>query len=688
MTKQIICFLFFGLVMILGYAQNPLQKGFSYLENGNYAKAEVFFKGILKTDPENKTALLCYGRAVGLNGKPEDAITIFTQLLDRYPDDFEIQLNYAESLLWGEQYDLAEKYYIDLVALQPNSFPALLGYANTLSNLKKYESALLLVNKALAVIPGNKNALLSKKYIRLGYANQFSSNQQYDRALDILSENLIDFPKDKETLLNIANIYLITKNIEKANSTYKALAINQTDSIIALNGMALAAHINNEDKKALDIAKKALVLSKKMKEGTLLEQTQNRYAQALIWNRNYSNAEDYIEVLAKKYKNENWLLSLKATLDLYRSNFKKSIEYYQAMLVNDSTSFDANLGVANAYKARDNTKAAYRAASQTLKIYPNQKDAVNFLEKIDLSLTPLLDQKVAYTFDNGNNTAISTNTNVQYPLSYRLTLTANFDYRNTQNSITDNEASAYSLNTGLAWKLLPGFVMNMKGGLLKATSFSGDYTAFIGETFVNLKLLKLQDIEIGYKREVQNFNADLLNRSIISNNYYINHNLSSNFNLGWFTQYFFTSQNDSNERNLFFTSLYYTILRSPVLKTGFNYQYIAFKNQVPEIYFSPERFNAVEIFADFLKTEDATLSKEWFYQLSAATGFQFIEDQKKQSTYRLTGIVGYKFSDRLLTSIYGKHSNIASATAAGFTFTEIGLQLKLLLNKKPMFARD
>jgi hypothetical protein len=36
----------------------------------------------------------------------------------------------------------------------------------------------------------------------------------------------------------------------------------------------------------------------------------------------------------------------------------------------------------------------------------------------------------------------------------------------------------------------------------------------------------------------------------------------------------------------------------------------------------------------------------------------------------------YKFSDRLLANIYGTRSNIASATAAGFTFNEVGLRLK------------
>jgi hypothetical protein len=152
--------------------------------------------------------------------------------------------------------------------------------------------------------------------------------------------------------------------------------------------------------------------------------------------------------------------------------------------------------------------------------------------------------------------------------------------------------------------------------------------------------------------------------------------------LGWFSQYYYTTQSDSNTRNLLFTSLYYNILEKPALKVGVNYQNISFKNQVPTIYFSPSKFNAVEVFFNIIKNEVVTKKKEWFYELTAATGYQYIEDQKKQGTYRVQGKLGYKFTNRSSLNIYGTQSNIASATAAGFTFTEIGFRFKYLLFKK------
>ncbi|XKX05825.1 hypothetical protein R8G61_00410 [Tenacibaculum maritimum] len=48
-----------------------MKDGFAYLDTGKYKQAEIFFENILKIYPTNKTAKLCYGRAIGLNGNPK-----------------------------------------------------------------------------------------------------------------------------------------------------------------------------------------------------------------------------------------------------------------------------------------------------------------------------------------------------------------------------------------------------------------------------------------------------------------------------------------------------------------------------------------------------------------------------------------------------------------------------------------
>ncbi|MFK7834098.1 MAG: tetratricopeptide repeat protein [Winogradskyella sp.] len=676
----------FFLIVFSATAQN-MKEGFTYLETGKYAQAESFFNTILKDHPTNKTARLCYGRAIGLNGKAAEANALFTDLLSDYPNDFEVKLNYGESLLWNSNFTAAKTYYKGLVTEDSKSFAALLGFANTLSNLKEYEDALTYVNKALEVSPGNPNALNSKKYIYLGYAYQNQQAQNYDKAELLLTKNLELFGDDKDTLLNLANLYLIWNKLENAKAIYNRLGEQPEHKIIALNGLALVEHLNTKEKNALNISTEAYTSLNENTSKTITKQTTERYAQALIWNKKYKAATNLIDTLAETQPNENWILALRATLNIYKSNFKKSLVDYNKILENDSTSFDGNLGKANVLKALGRYDDAYTSAENTLKFYDNQKDAVNFINKMDIGFAPTLESSGAHTFDNGDNKAYSFNNNVIFPLSTKFSLLGNYNYRTTNNTVTNNSATSSNLSLGLAYQLIPSITFKGTAGLTSAKAETTDYKQLITDVSFNIKSFKLQTLDIGYKRQIESFNADLLDRELVQNNLYANYNLGTNFNLGWFTQIMHTAQNDGNSRNLLFTSLYYNLLPKPALKVGFNYQYITFKDQVPTIYFSPEKFNAYEVFVNIIKDEAVAKPQEWFYNVTAAFGYQFIEDDEKQTAYRVQGAFGYKFSERSLLNVYGTRSNIASATAAGFTFTEVGVRFKWQFLNRAVFRK-
>jgi tetratricopeptide (TPR) repeat protein len=680
-------FFYFILYSSICLSQN-MKEGFTYLETGKYKQAETFFENILITYPKNKTAKLCYGRALGLNGNGERATAIFINLLERYPQDFEIKLNYAESLLWNENYHKAKSYYKNLLEENPNSFPALLGYANTLSNLKFFNEALEFIDKALLTSPGNLNALTSKKYINLGYANQYVQNGDYKAALKLLLKNLQLFKKDIETLQNIANVYLISSDFLKAEATYKTIGISPQNKLTSLNSLALVSHLKGKNKKALEISSEAInYISNKTSE-SLLQQTKERYAQALIWNRKYKKAAVLIQKLNNEYPNKNWVLSLRASLNTYKSNFEKSINDYNRILKNDTTSFDGNLGKANALKASGYFIESYKSAENTLKFYKNQKDAVNFIKKLDKSFTPFVVAASSYSFDNGNNKAYSYKATSDFSFSTKFKLLGSYNYRTTSNSLSGLKATSNNVLGGVSYQLLHNIKLKSLIGLASSKTETNTFNQLVADISLLTKPFKLQNLELGYKREIQNFNAALLAENIVQNNYLINYSLNTNFRLGWFTQYYYTTQNDKNTRNLIFTSLYYNILEKPSLKAGVNYQNISFKNQVPTIYFSPSNFNAYEVFFNIIKDENITKENEWFYELTAASGFQYIENSKKQRTYRIQSKLGYKFSERSILTLYGSKSNIASATAAGFTFTEIGLRFKWFIVRKPFFRKQ
>jgi len=297
-------------------AQEDMQPGFVLLEKGDFQEAKLFFGNYLQQSPTNKTAQICYGRAVGLSGEPKKAMQLFSDLLKSYPTDVEVQLNFNESFLWDKQYAIAKPLYAKLVAVYPENFGAVLGYANTLSNLKEYKAALKWINKALELQPGNTSAEISKKYIKLGYANSQLKDQKYGLAEKTLNEIFEIFPNDKITLLNMANLFLITKDVQKAKFILWKYANSPKDSITAMN-----------------------------------------------------KARKQIDSLELQYPNRKWIYALKATLGLYTGDTKGSILNYNAILKDDETSFDGNLGMANALFAADRIVPAYKAAFRTLRKY-------------------------------------------------------------------------------------------------------------------------------------------------------------------------------------------------------------------------------------------------------------------------------------------------------------------------------
>lgn len=684
MKNRTLTILFLLLASVRMLLPQDMEKGFDMLEINNFEGAEEFFQNILEEYPDNKTAIICYGRAIGLNGNPAKSVNIFSDLRNNFPNDLEVELNFAEALLWSNKFEKAKESYSELFRNHPGSFQVLLGYANTLSSLQDYDTAMIYVDKALEIRPGDPSAAKSKKYIRLGNSYKNLKRQDFRNAENLLRQNLQDYPGDKESLLGLANLYLTKGENEMAIKTFQQMAVTRIDSIVAFNGIILAHHLMGNSREALRLAERSFEMAQVFKENFLVKQTTERYIQALIWNNKFGAAKQEIEKSFEIYGTKDWILNLRATLGMYTNNINQSILDYKTILHNDSTSFDGNLGIANAYFANEEIRKSYQATHKTLEIYENQKDAVKLLRKLDSKLTPTLYQKNAYSSDNGKNKAYFTNTIINFPVNPVFGLSTAFHTRMAENTKISEKASLKEFNIGFNYQLNPKIKLDARAGLTAARSLNRNYNQWVSDISLKMKPFKLQDLQIGFKREIQNYNASLLASEIKTNHLYLNYNLVTNIKVGWFTQYYHSTQSDGNSRNLIFTSLYYKLFKKPFIKAGINFHHIDFKKQVSDKYFSPENFNAVELFVDVSRDENISEKRSIYYGLTLASGFQYIEESARQSTYRINLKIGYKSSDRLNINFYGMRSNIASETATGFTYNEFGISFKYLITKKTL----
>ncbi|MFT5077502.1 MAG: tetratricopeptide (TPR) repeat protein [Planctomycetota bacterium] len=661
-------------IVLLGLTAQAQQmgNGFAYLEEGKWNEAALFFKNVLEDYPDNKTANICYARAVGLKGNPEMAASIFESLLEEYPEDFEIELNLAESLLWKKKYVEAEIFYLQLVAKDVTSFPALLGLANTYSNLKKYELALDFVTRALQEDPENFGAKTSRKYIKLGMASQFKKNNKQEAAIILLSENCIDFPGDTETLSVLGELYMSQKEFDKANEAYGSIK----DSVVLYRGLSLVAHKLFKDNNALLYAESGVAFSVKNDSVQFLSASE-RLVQALIWKGKYKQARNKIDSLKQRYPKNKTVLSLEATVSMYTAKFAKSIAQYEMILSIDSTSFDGNLGIANAYRAKGEITIALFYADKTLQFYPDQKDAITLIETIKYEMLPEVKVRGAVTVDNGDNEAWSYGASLHIPISERLKTFFSYGYRTTTNSTINTMANSTEFTAGAVYRVVNNVRVHSSLSVIKANANSEEYSNMNGSLKLAARPLPNQFLSVGYHRELQDFNASLIEEKIFMNNFNLSHNISSNFGLGWYTSYTYTTQTDANERNLLFTSLYYKLSKRPAIKGGVNYQYMGFANQVPQLYFSPSKYQSLEVFAEANGKLGAVT-----YMINSAIGRQFVENDAASSLFRIEARTGMTLAKNLNGFLYGKYSNIASATASGFSFSEVGFQISWKIGKK------
>ncbi len=640
-----------------------MEEGFSLLENGQYPEAVVYFNIMAKDHPYNLTAQICKGRAMGLNGETQVAKKLFAELLFDHPNNFEIQLNYAESLLWNREFDTAKSYYLNLHESHRTHFTVLLGLANTYSNLKDFDNAMKYIGMALVQDPLNQGALSSLKYIRLGMAQTATQNAAFEKANRLWADNLIDFPNDTETLWAFGQGLLIQKRWNEAKEQYAGIE----DPVQSEMGLALVAYHTKKYREALLHARKAKDAGYRTKQEF---KSASLFISALLWNSKFKQAKAAIESLSQKFSGKIEIANLWAQYGMYTGNFQLSVTKFEKLLEAHPDSFDGLLGMANAQWALGNYEEASQFAQKALQFYPGQGDALTLLNKVAEAKAPKTKGQSTYGYDNGNNESLTHSINATLPLHSRLSFSLNYSRKINTNRVNDTEALLQTQSISVQYRLNNNKRFNASFGLAKNTGNDSVYEEIVGSTSFSMQPSPRELLSVSFRRELQSFNASLLNEQIVMNHYALQHNIVSKKGTGWYMSYMHTQQSDDNTRKLLFTSVYHSIFKSPLLKTGLNYQYLTFSQSRPDLYFSPDKYQATEVFLD-----GAVRKKKWEGSITLAGGYQWILDQDPTNTFRCEGGITYKIGMQWMVKAIGKYTSIASETASGFNYTELGVQL-------------
>lgn len=685
--KYLILFVFVCIPFNTSISQN-MTDGFKMLENGKFKSAAVFFEDVLIKSPKNVTARLCYARAVGLNGNAKNSQMLFLNLVNEYPNNFELQLNYAESFLWCKEFGKGLDYYLKLQKNDRDNVIVLIGLANAYANLKQYRNAKLWIDKALKIDPLNLNILNSKKHIYKALAFVLLKEKNYEQSLVLLDEILVRFPSDPEVLLDKAAVFLDSKQFLKAKATLNSISGTVVDSIAVANTKALLAHYKGQNKEALRNCEIGQAMLTRCNDEKILKASQKRYVEALLWSKKYKTAKKEIDHLEEEYGEKAWISLMKADFYMRTRSYQKAQESYGQLLNETNYAFNANLGLANASFANKSYGKAYKGVYSTLKLFPEQEDALKLLNSMNYKFSPSVKISSDYMYDSGDNTSIESKFTAQMYQSSFIQTFLLYQHRLSENSQSNNKANIQLLFLGANYQVNPKVFIKTNVGFSRLGEEASSKSSMLGGVEVETLYLKYQTVTLGVKREQQYFNADLIAENLKYNRFYFKYHLFLNQGIGCYTETDFSSISDGNQRRLFFVSLYQKVSSNPVSKVGVNYQYISFMEQKDALYFSPVAFNAYELFINLTKEEIAWSNKQLFYQFTGALGRQYIKPYKKQVTYRLQTSVGYRFSNQFKFIVVATTSNIATATIAGFRYTNLGVSAQWSIAKKSNYYTD
>ena len=289
-----------------------------------------------RTDIQNLKGLILISL-----GRLDEARTVFTDILKRFPNDINSRFGLAELDLFTGSFIGAKNQYEDALKRQGNNRKALLSLALISSELGNNENARNYIEQALRYHSGEREVHYLVAYLEAKQGN-FSAAEKRARAAVQISPDYIKayvllssilYSQKKYTEVIDMCDYLISKNRNTSEAWYlkglaqnrkgdwkgaidtwtTALAINPYDEVMrcALE-LILIKKLNVEDEKRVDSSEFHAQKGREFAKSFLGEEARYEYQRALRINPyNHKARSEFAELLGRTGLNENYLNQLK-----------------------------------------------------------------------------------------------------------------------------------------------------------------------------------------------------------------------------------------------------------------------------------------------------------------------------------------------------------------------------------------
>lgn len=252
----------------------------SYEFKGMYDEAIEVYREVSQMTPasspphEEATKKITFLTATKLarEGEVEKARSIFSELAEKYPDDFLIRYSLGLAYFFLKQMDLALVEFKQVVALNPKYVSAYLNIATIYENRRDMDKAIESLQTAADLDPAGRIGVRAKERLGLIEADLLASSGSHQDALDVLEVVVITNPKNVPALMMMARSYAQLGRYDSAIESYKkviAIVPKHLEARFQLAGLYLRERRNGE---AIDLLERLVVEA----EGTRYAEEANK----------------------------------------------------------------------------------------------------------------------------------------------------------------------------------------------------------------------------------------------------------------------------------------------------------------------------------------------------------------------------------------------------------------------------
>lgn len=370
------------------------QRAAAHFKAGDYDRAELEYKNLLRLDPTNRVALRNLGIMFHEQGRLAHSFRLLSDARKNFPDDVEVWLKYATALLSGGQAKESRTEVVQILALQPANQEAMLLLVDSSVNSNDVHEA---QQRLTSLPPASRE--VSAYHVAWGTLQL--RNRDTNAAAESFRKALALDPKSRVAHMAMGGMYALGRDTNSALAEFKAAAdlapprsshpMRLADYLMSLGDLSGAKERLEQISKATPDYLPALM----------------RLAQLALVERRFTDCEGALKTVLMRDPVHLEALMMMARLRLAQNQPDKAVAELGRALKMFPRFPQAHYQMAGAYLMLNDLAGAVKSLNEALAIQPNYLEATLLLAELNIrrgntalateSLTKLVDRMPGLT---------------------------------------------------------------------------------------------------------------------------------------------------------------------------------------------------------------------------------------------------------------------------------------------------